>query len=52
VCVKDATLKRGSSMLKHARFLQNLEVTPVWPTEIVQVAEVNSGGEENEEDLE
>ena len=33
VLVKDRTLKRSTSVLKHARFLNNLEVVPVWPPE-------------------
>lgn len=33
VLVKDRTLKRSTSILKHARFLNNLEVVPVWPPE-------------------
>lgn len=31
VAVKERTLKRGTSLLKHARFLANLEVTPIQP---------------------
>lgn len=50
VCVKERTLKRSTSVLKHARFLQNLEVTPVWPPEPVPITEVNSGAEENDEE--
>lgn len=40
--VKDRTLKRATSLLKHARFLQNLEVVPVWPSEPEPVVEVNN----------
>jgi hypothetical protein len=29
-------------MLKHARFLQNLEVTPIWPAETEPIVEVNN----------
>jgi hypothetical protein len=29
--VKDRTLKRRTSVLKHSRFLKNLVVTPVYP---------------------
>ena len=48
--VKGRTLKRATSLLKHARFLQNLEVTPVWPPEPEPVQEVNSGDEQNEDE--
>jgi len=34
VTIKERTLKRGSSLLKHARFLSNLEVTPMFPQPI------------------
>lgn len=33
VQVKERTLKRGTSLLKHSRFLNNLEVVPIWPPE-------------------
>lgn len=33
VQVKERTLKRSTSLLKHSRFLHNLEVVPVWPAE-------------------
>ena len=36
VMVKERTLKRGSSLLKHARFLQNLVVAPVFPAAAVE----------------
>lgn len=29
--MKDRTLKRRTSLLKHARFISNLEVRPVFP---------------------
>jgi hypothetical protein len=35
VLIKGRNLKRGSSILKHARFLHNLSVTPVLPKEEV-----------------
>jgi hypothetical protein len=47
VLVKDRTLKRPTTLLKHARFLQNLEVVPVWPVEPEPVAQVP-----NEEEVE
>jgi hypothetical protein len=31
--VKERTLKRRTSLLKHARFISNLEVRPVFPAE-------------------
>lgn len=31
VLAKGRTLKRSSTLLKHARFLNNLQVTPVYP---------------------
>ena len=33
VQVKERTLRRGTSLLKHSRFLNNLEVVPIWPPE-------------------
>ena len=46
VKVKQRTLKRKSSLLKHARFLKNLEVYPVFPSEPEPIAEVAEGEEE------
>lgn len=46
VKVKKRNLKRRSTLLKHARFLQNLEVLPVVPPEPEPVAE----GDEEQED--
>jgi hypothetical protein len=31
ILAKGRTLKRSSTLLKHARFLNNLQVTPVYP---------------------
>jgi len=48
VKVKRRNLKRRSSLLKHARFLRNLEVLPVLPEEPEPVAEgeaMESGSE-------
>jgi hypothetical protein len=45
VKVKLRTLKRKSTLLKHARFLRNMEVYPLSPPEIVKVQE-----EENNDD--
>lgn len=39
VKVKKRTLKRRSTLLKHARFLRNLEVLPVLPPEPEPAAE-------------
>jgi hypothetical protein len=39
VQVKERTLKRSTTLLKHSRFLPNLEVKPIWPAE--PVPEVN-----------
>ena len=49
ICVKGRTLKRATSLLKHARFLQNLEVTPVWPPEPKLVQDVNEDEGANED---
>lgn len=35
VLIKGRNLKRGTSILKHARFLHNLSVTPILPKEEV-----------------
>lgn len=47
VQVKERTLKRGTSMLKHSRFLPNLQVKPIWPAEPEPV--VKNEEAENEE---
>lgn len=39
VAVKERNLKRGSSLLKHARFLQNLKISPISPPPIAPPAE-------------
>ena len=39
VQVKERTLKRSTSLLKHARFIHNLEVKPVFPAEADVVLE-------------
>ena len=39
VKVKRRTLKRRTTLLKHARFLKNLEVLPVFPPEPEPVVE-------------
>jgi hypothetical protein len=50
VKVKKRTLKRRGTMLKHARFLKNLEVIPIFPTEPEPVAEGEGEGEEDEDE--
>ena len=46
VCVKKRNLKRRSSILKHARFLQNMEVFPTVPPEpVIEEEGEGSGGE-------
>ena len=54
VLVKNRTLKRRTSILKHARFLNNLVVQPVFPPEPVPVKDENqeNEGEEEAEDEE
>ena len=49
VSVKDRTLKRSSSLLKHSRFLNNLVVTPVYPQPIVE-EDANEGQEGEDQD--
>jgi hypothetical protein len=50
VQVKERTLRRGTSLLKHSRFLNNLEVVPVYPPEPEPVAEANEEAEEGQEE--
>lgn len=55
VCIKQRTLKRRSSIVKHSRFLRNLEVYPVVPPEPVVIIEEEGqeeDGIDNEEDEE
>ena len=46
VTAKKRTLKRRRTLLKHARFLQNMEVFPIYPKE----PEPKPEGEEEPED--
>lgn len=47
VAIKKRTLKRKSTVIKHSRFLRNLEVYPLFPPEPeVAVIEENAEGEE------
>lgn len=48
VKVKKRNLKRRSTLLKHARFLRNLEVLPVLPKEPEPVAEGEMEGSEED----
>jgi len=52
VCVKGKTLKRRSSIVKHSRFLKNMEVTPVVPVLAEPIIEAKEGEEEENEDEE
>jgi len=47
VKVKKRNLKRRTTLLKHARFLRNLEVYPVLPPEPEPVNEGDAEAEEN-----
>ena len=49
VKVKKRTLKRRGSLLKHARFLQNLEAFPEYPKEPEPIVEAEGEGEEDED---
>jgi len=48
VLIKGRNLKRGNTILKHARFLHNLSVTPVLPKEEVK-KEGEAEGSDKEE---
>ena len=55
VCVKRRTLKRRSTIVKHSRFLRNMEVLPIFPKEPEPIKEVSGEikeGEEEEEEQE
>lgn len=49
VQIKGRNFKRASTMLKHGRYMQNLEVHPVYPKPIEEVAndDDNAEGAEN-----
>jgi hypothetical protein len=49
VKAKGRTLKRKSTLLKHGRFLKNLEVVPIVPPMPEPVPEEEGEGEENDE---
>jgi len=46
VQVKERNLKRGTTMLKHSRFLPNLMVKPVWPAEPEPEVAADAGEDE------
>ena len=50
VGVKERTLKRSTSLLKHSRFLKNLVVIPVYPEPIIEQEgdEEKDGEDEND----
>lgn len=48
VCVKSKTLKRPTTIVKHSRFLRNMEVYPVFPPEAEPVV-AEEGEAENQE---
>lgn len=48
VNIKGKTLKRRSTIVKHSRFLRNLEVIPIFPPEPEPIQEDND--EENGEE--
>ena len=50
VAIKGKTLKRRTQLLKHSRFLRNMEVYPIFPKEPEPVAEENN--EDGEGDVE
>ena len=50
VAVKERTLKRRTSLLKHSRFLKNLVVTPVYPEPIIEEdADEEKDGEDQDD---
>jgi hypothetical protein len=50
VTIKNKTLKRRSSIVKHSRFLRNMEVTPIAPKLVESIQEINEGNEEEEDE--
>lgn len=47
VKIKSRTLKRRTTILKHARFLRNLEVMPIVPTEPEPLADGEGDGDDD-----
>jgi hypothetical protein len=50
VCIKNKTLKRRSTIVKHSRFMRNLQVYPIFPPEPIVVVAENEGEVAEEED--
>lgn len=54
VLVKKRALKRASTLLKHARFLSNLSVTPIFPEPVEEQegleGEIGEGDKKEDED--
>ncbi len=53
VCIKKRNLKRRTTILKHSRFLQNLEVFPIFPPEpepVVLADDINDDDDNNDDD--
>lgn len=50
VAIKGRNFKRRSTMLKHGRFMQNLQVTPVYPKIAEAVEEDDDDVGENDDD--
>ena len=53
ICIKNKTLKRRTTIVKHSRFLRNLEAVPVFPAPvIIEAIDPNGEGlaEEGEEE--
>jgi hypothetical protein len=48
--VKERTLKRRTSLLKHARFLANMEVKPIFPADADEILPEEVAMEMEEED--
>ena len=50
VLIKDRSLKRSSSLLKHSRFALNFVVTPVWPVEVKSADDKEDGDGNQDQD--
>jgi hypothetical protein len=51
VTIKSKTLKRRTTIVKHSRFLRNMQVFPIFPPEPVPVQnDLEEGAEQAEED--
>ena len=47
VRINGRTLKRPTTVVKHSRFLRNLDVIPILPPEPEPVTEIDQEGDEN-----